>query len=893
MKVLLIGNGYLEGKHDLSKFDAVCVFDDIAHREYFDKANYHFMRSDRDGHWLGMGLVGLDGYKARPVLYNGKSCGFTEHVCQEHKALIMGVQGNFSSLFAAVFFFDNADEIHIDGFTFDTFGGIDWKYETEFINNLANREHNVICYSSGIVVPDRRLAHFVWIDGDKDGIEKDLTFGQFVSVYSFMIHHPKWRVTLWSNANFHGELFQRCRDRGLILARFLLPAFSFTPTTHKGATYSDFLRYYALSQMSGLYCDICDTVTIGNFDDIYDKCHTLGYSKVPGDSSAMSSGWLCVNRRNDPTAKKIVDWFDNSFVDGWGKHQMALDKDDLPEPLNSQIMFPYSFEEMRNHKKNKTPLPEIPIPCRQIHFYNASGFQHHPWSFSEEYATMNLDNVKDHQSPIAKAFRLSLKCAGDGLLDADNAKVFGRIYEKGWNNGNGSGAGSLPENCKGYIEWLPFFLKKIGCKGIIDFGCGDWQFSRFIDWKGIAYIGVDCVKEVIEKNRQSYMMPNVLFDVATGVDAKDGWADCVLLKEVAIHWSNAEIVKFFNDMKGKTKYILVCNSVGFDTNNDIETGGFRSFDPSADPFNFPCREVFSWKPQNQASFGTNKTVIMKCWLVDMEEFSREQETPKRKAHFLWFEPEDGNSHDIKPREWFSLKSFVNHHKHWNIYLWTNCNLGGPLLEDAVKDMPQGSFRINRTSIHQCPKNQVNISACVDWFKLDAIYHHGGMICGLSDTITLGCFDTIYDRSEVLSWSHYIRDSKCVVANGWFCCSKPKNIILKTIMDEAATHGHVFGWYEKRMAEIVWKNHPSAHRDPIAPTVVFGIYADESPKLWEPNHVLKIPPECLQYHLYAGNVIPSAANRRKSLDESSKVHEWETANTVSCRLMRESMKGVRK
>ena len=39
-------------------------------------------------------------------------------------------------------------------------------------------------------------------------------------------------------------------------------------------------------------------------------------------------------------------------------------------------------------------------------------------------------------------------------------------------------------------------------KSVCDIGCGDWQFSQYIDFKGFKYTGIDCVKSVIDENKK-------------------------------------------------------------------------------------------------------------------------------------------------------------------------------------------------------------------------------------------------------------------------------------------------------------------------------------------------------------------------------------------------------
>ena len=82
---------------------------------------------------------------------------------------------------------------------------------------------------------------------------------------------------------------------------------------------------------------------------------------------------------------------------------------------------------------------------------------------------------------------------------------FTRIYDKElWGKGKGSGAGSSLFANKKYISFLEDFLKSNNIKNVIDYGCGDWQFSQHINWEGVNYLGLDIVDSVIDSNKKKF-----------------------------------------------------------------------------------------------------------------------------------------------------------------------------------------------------------------------------------------------------------------------------------------------------------------------------------------------------------------------------------------------------
>src|SRR5579872_1106350 len=100
--------------------------------------------------------------------------------------------------------------------------------------------------------------------------------------------------------------------------------------------------------------------------------------------------------------------------------------------------------------------------------------------------------------------------------------VFTWIYQSGYwgvdEEGRGtSGEGSAWENVQVYVSYLQDFLKKHQIRSVVDLGCGDWQFSQFVEWGDIEYVGIDVVKEIIEKNKLQFASPARTFIHADGM----------------------------------------------------------------------------------------------------------------------------------------------------------------------------------------------------------------------------------------------------------------------------------------------------------------------------------------------------------------------------------------
>ena len=156
---------------------------------------------------------------------------------------------------------------------------------------------------------------------------------------------------------------------------------------------------------------------------------------------------------------------------------------------------------------------------------------------------------------------------------------FERIYaHNDW--GNGSGEGSLPIYAQPYAGFLQRFLRQHDIRSVVDFGCGDWQFSKTINWTGIEYKGYDIVTPVIDENRARYQTEHITFhEVSRGLEDLPG-ADLLLAKDVLQHWSDESVLAFL-PVVSRYRYTLITNCVnpfGPTLNLPIEDAGFRYLD---------------------------------------------------------------------------------------------------------------------------------------------------------------------------------------------------------------------------------------------------------------------------------------------------------------------------
>lgn len=233
------------------------------------------------------------------------------------------------------------------------------------------------------------------------------------------------------------------------------------------------------------------------------------------------------------------------------------------------------------------------------------------------FFTFVLDSVRKHFKLFRIIFCLISFSILYGAEEVALDDVFSEIYEvKYWgenSEGDGySGPGSLLEQTVEYRHFLQKFLADYAIDSVVDVGCGDWSFSKAIEWGKIDYYGFDVVASVIEKNIHLYGSPNVRFFVADGKGTNYlPLADLVICKDVLQHLSHEKIQELLDNFD-KYKYCLITNDVGDvaghrAANIDITSGGHRFLDLTSPPFSLDAEVVLSYV----AGFSIKEVLLIK------------------------------------------------------------------------------------------------------------------------------------------------------------------------------------------------------------------------------------------------------------------------------------------
>jgi len=179
-------------------------------------------------------------------------------------------------------------------------------------------------------------------------------------------------------------------------------------------------------------------------------------------------------------------------------------------------------------------------------------------------------------------------------------------------NGIGSGHGSSPAYTERFRDFLHAFMRAHDIQSIVDVGCGDWQWARFVDWGDRSYRGFDIVPALVERLRSTFGRPNRTFEVITNPETfVPPQADLLICKDVLQHLSNEDVRSMLARFGPTARHILWINDRDPNpqwNNSDTVRGGYRRLDLSKPPFNVPGEVVYAFRhADNKVVFWQNNT----------------------------------------------------------------------------------------------------------------------------------------------------------------------------------------------------------------------------------------------------------------------------------------------
>ena len=163
-----------------------------------------------------------------------------------------------------------------------------------------------------------------------------------------------------------------------------------------------------------------------------------------------------------------------------------------------------------------------------------------------------------------------------------------------------SGDGSHnPELINPYITAVISFLKSFKSPiTVCDLGCGDFNVGKQLVKYTKKYLAVDIVSDLISYNKENFKGDNLEFQCLDIANDDLPTADCVILRQVLQHLSNAEVEKVVEKLSD-FKYVILTEHIpkgDFIPNKDIISGqGIRlkkqsGLDLKSPPFNLKVKQ---------------------------------------------------------------------------------------------------------------------------------------------------------------------------------------------------------------------------------------------------------------------------------------------------------------
>jgi hypothetical protein len=214
----------------------------------------------------------------------------------------------------------------------------------------------------------------------------------------------------------------------------------------------------------------------------------------------------------------------------------------------------------------------------------------------------------DHKQSIKEVIRHGLyRC---GLIDAldllrnwrgQNTRhmrlqniehVFSQIYaDQVWvghtDQDSLSGLGSTQLATDQLVNGLSDFLEEVGCRKLVDIGCGDFNWMRKVRGD-FEYLGIDAVSEIIDANNAGFASSRRKFVCMDATRTAIQPGDVAICREVLFHLSFRDGIQLLRNIQAAGfKYVLLTSDRSVWFNSDIRNGDFRLVNLCKPPYLLP------------------------------------------------------------------------------------------------------------------------------------------------------------------------------------------------------------------------------------------------------------------------------------------------------------------
>lgn len=428
------------------------------------------------------------------------------------------------------------------------------------------------------------------------------------SMNEIKYNNPSWQYKIFEDSDCEKFIREKFGNDVLSIYHNINPRY--------GAARADLFRYLLIYEMGGVYMDAKSTagkpfLEIIKESDEYLLSHwnngvdenfpRWGLHPELGPRGEFQN-WFIIARPKHPFLRAVISRVLLNIrkykYESGNVGKIAVLRTTGPIPYTLEIQPILNLHSYRLFDSEKEGLIYSKFSTENMKLAHEKFFPNHYRGLSEPLvlASPGASSVSYQASMMST----SENATTEGLNTISNRiremkKEFTYIYDKNkWSYG--SGHGSLAINNREYITFIQNFISANEIKTVVDFGCGDWQFSQFVDWSGVRYHGIDIVESVVEKNTSKFSSRNISFGLFTNYDDLPQ-ADLLICKDVLQHLPNFEAIKILSTAVKKYKYMLITNdfvpsNAAF--NVDIKAGEVRFIRLDKSPFNLSAPIIFSW-----------------------------------------------------------------------------------------------------------------------------------------------------------------------------------------------------------------------------------------------------------------------------------------------------------
>jgi SAM-dependent methyltransferase len=190
-------------------------------------------------------------------------------------------------------------------------------------------------------------------------------------------------------------------------------------------------------------------------------------------------------------------------------------------------------------------------------------------------------------SETYKVVRSRIERARDG---DGNVDIFERIIDRnGWRDPESkSGTGSNLKQTENLRRELPALLQRLEVRTLLDAPCGDFFWMQHVDLRGIDYIGVDIVDDLVQRCQEMHGRSDRRFVRGNILTDELPVADAILSRDCLSHLSNEHVWRVLQNFRSSgAQYLLATTYPPRRRNWDIVTGRWRPINLCLPPFVLP------------------------------------------------------------------------------------------------------------------------------------------------------------------------------------------------------------------------------------------------------------------------------------------------------------------